>query len=188
MDPSGATSEFAICFLLDRKSTQAVEAIRRTLPASPYRDDTPHVTLLRTRSPALMSDSDLLRDMERLLELSGNLPLTAVVHKPANRFSPLFRVSSLVLLHASPQMRSYRKRVMRTLKANNYSIGWFERLLSLPHISIRLGVPYTKQAEAMTEHNFKPGAQLTFSTWVILRDIKKDGKYLVKEIAAGTQG
>lgn len=184
MNPSGLTSEFSICLTLDPKATQAVHTIRQTLPASPYRDDTPHVTLLRTiKCPTQMNDTDLLQAMDQLLEPSKNLPLTATVYKPANIFSPLFRVSSQVQLSASPEMKSYRKHIMKTLKANGYSLGLFERFAFLPHVSIRLGVPYTKQAKLMTEQNFAPGAILTFNTWIILRDIKKDGKYLVKEIA-----
>jgi len=184
MDQSGLTSEFSICLTLDPKTTQAVEAIRQTLPPSPYRDDTPHVTLLRTiKCPFRMSDTDLLQDVERLLELSKNLPLTTTVHKPANIFSPLFKVSSQVQLNASPEMKSYRKHIMKTLKANKYSIGLFEHLAFLPHISVRLGVPYTKQARLMTEQSFVPETKITFSKWIILRNIEKDGKYLVKEIA-----
>jgi hypothetical protein len=183
VDTNGTTSEFSICLALDPKTTQAVNAIRETLPASPYRDDTPHVTLLRTiKCPSQMSDADLLQDMEKLLGISKNLPLTATVHKPANMFSPLFRTSSQVRLHASPEMKSYRKHIMRTLKANNYSIGAFERLAFLPHISVRLGIAYTKHAKAMTKHSFSPKTKLTFNKWIILRAIKKDGKYLVKEI------
>ena len=178
------TSQFSICLALDPKTTQAVHTIRRTLSASPYRDDTPHVTLLRTiKCPSQMNDTDLLQDMERLLGLSKNLPLAATVHKPATRFSPLFRFSSQVQLYASPEMKSYRKQIMRILKANHYSIGLFEHLAFLPHISIRLGVPYTDPAKAMAERSFSPKTKLTFDTWIILRDIKKDGKYLVKEIA-----
>jgi hypothetical protein len=184
MDQSGMTSEFSICLVLDPKATQAVEAIRQTLPVSPYRNDTPHLTLLRTiKAPSQVSDKDLLQYMEQLLEVSKNLPLTATVQKPANVFSPLFRTSSQIQLRASPEMKSYRKHIMRTLKANNYSVGLFEHLAFLPHISVRLGVPYTESARAMTEQNFCPETKLTFNNWIILRDIKKDGKYLVKEIA-----
>lgn len=180
------TSEFSICLLPDPQTAQTVEVIRETLPASPYRDDTPHVTLLRAiRTPSQMSDTDLLQDMERLLELSKSLPLTATVRKPANRFSPLFGVSSLVLLQASPATKSYRKNIARILKANNYSVGRLECLAFYPHVSIRLGVPYTKHAKAMTERSFSPGTKLAFNKWIILRDIKKDGKYLVKEIRTG---
>ena len=134
-----------------------------------------------------MSDDDLLRDMERLLELSKHLPLTVTVHKPANIFSPLFRVSSQVQLHASPELKSYRKHIMKILKANHYSIGLFEHLAFLPHISICLGVPYTKQARLMTKKSFVPETKITFSKWIILRDIKKEGKYLVKEIAMNSE-
>jgi len=129
-----------------------------------------------------MGDTDLLQDMGRLLELSKNLPLTATVHKLANRFSPLFRVSSLVLLYASPEMRIYRKRIIRILRTNNYSVGLVERLLFLPHISVRLGVPYTKEAKNIAQQRFKPKAKLSFAKWIVLRDVKKDGKYLVKEL------
>lgn len=184
MAQSGLTNEFSICLLLNTKTTRTVQAIRQTLAASPYRDDTPHVTLLRTiKSPTHMGDRDLLEDMERLLQLSARLPLSATVLQPANRFSPLFRVSSLVLLKASPEVKMYRKNIIRVLKANNYSISLFERLIYLPHISIRLGVPYSKQARATTEQSFRPGTQVIFNKWILLRDIKKDGKYLVKEIA-----
>ncbi len=178
------TSEFSICLLPDRQSTKSIEAIRETLPPTPYRDDTPHVTLLRTiKTPTQMSDMDLLQDMERLLKVSKNLPLTATIQRPANIFSPLFRVSSQVQLRASSEMKAYRKHILRTLKANNYSVGLFEHLAFLPHISVRLGIPYTKQARLMTDQSFRPETNLTFSKWIILRDIKKDGKYLVKEIA-----
>jgi len=183
-DPTGLTSSFSICLTLDNETTQAVEAIRQTLPPSPYRDDTPHITLLRTiKTPSPMSDADLLQDMERLLELSKNLPLTATVDKLANRYSPLFSVSSLVILRASPELKTYRKNVLKILRANNHSVGIIERLGFLPHISVRLGVPYTEKAKAMTAQSFSSATELTFSKWIILRDIKKDGKYLVKEIA-----
>jgi hypothetical protein len=184
MDQSGLTSGFSLCLTLDRTTTQAVEVIRETLPASPYRNDTPHVTLVRTiKSPSQTSDSDLLQDMERLLELSKNVPFTAAVHKPATRFSPLFRFSSLVLLQASPEMKAYRRNVMKILRANDYSIGLFERLVFFPHISIRLGVPYTQKAKVRADQTFDPETKIVCNKWIILRDIKKDGKYLVKEIA-----
>lgn len=130
-----------------------------------------------------MSDTDLLQDMERILELSKNLPLTATVDKLANRFSPLFRMSSLVMLQASPELEAYRRSMLKTLKANKYSVGLVERLAYFPHISVRLGVPYSEQARALAEQSFPAKSTLTFSKWIILRDIKKDGKYLVKEIA-----
>jgi len=182
------TSEFSICLLLDAEATRAVEDICQTLPASPYRDDTPHITLLRAiKSPSIASDEALLQEMEKLLELSKNLPLSATVHKSANRFSPLFRwSSSLVLLHPSPEMRAYHKKIIGILQANNYPVS-LERLLFLPHISIRLGIPYTERAKAMTEESFSAGSKLTFSTWIILRDIKKNGTYLVKEVGPDIQ-
>ncbi|HSW91709.1 MAG TPA: 2'-5' RNA ligase family protein [Candidatus Saccharimonadales bacterium] len=183
MEQTGLTNQFSVCLTLDPKAEQAVGAIRETLSASPYRDDTPHITLLRTiKTPTPMSDTDLAQDMERLLGLSKTLPLTAAVHKPANRFSPLFRTSSLIILHASPEMKSYRKHILKILKANNYSVSWYERIVFFPHISIRLGVSYTEEAKAMAAQSFRPGTKLTFNRWIILRDIKKDGQYLVKEI------
>ena len=134
-----------------------------------------------------MGDMDMLQDMERLLKLSKNLPFTVVVHKPANKFTPLYRTSSLVLLQASPEMKLYRKNILRSLKINNYSVDLIERLAFYPHISIRFGVPYTESAKAMTEQSLVPETKLILNRWVILRDIKKDGKYLVKEIALDTQ-
>lgn len=185
MDPSDLTSEFSICLKLDDEATKAVDIIRKTLPLSPYRDDTPHLTLVRTiRTPSPMSDRDLLEDVERLLELSKYLPLTATVRKSANSFDPLFRwFSSQLIIDTPPEIESYRKHVLRTLKASNYSFGLVPRLTFFPHISVRLGIPYTEEARAMAERSFAPGTKLTFNKWIILRDIKKNGKYLVHEVS-----
>jgi hypothetical protein len=184
-DQSGLTSEFSICLKPDDETTRAIETIRGSLPPSPYRDDTPHLTLARTiRTPLAMDDKDLLADMVRLLGLSKGLPLTATVSKPANSFDPLFKwFSSQLIINVSPGIESYRKHILQTLQANNYSIGFVSRLTFFPHISVRLGIPYTKQARAITEQSFAPGTQLTFDKWIILRDIRKDGKYLVREVS-----
>ena len=80
-------------------------------------------------------------------------------------------------------MKAYRKNILGILKTNNYTVSLFERLVFLPHISVRLGVPYTEQAREMTEQTLPRQTKLTFNRWIILRDIKKDGKYLVKEVA-----
>lgn len=187
MNERGLTSEFSICLTPDQKSTQAIEAIRKALPPSPYRDDTPHITLLRTiKTPSPMSDEDLLKNIERVLELSRDLPLTATVRKPANSIDPLFRwFSSQLIIQASPELEACRERILRTLQASNYSVGLVSRLTFFPHISVRLGVPYTDEARALAEQAFAPGTKLTFNKWIILRDIKKDGRYLVKEIYTG---
>lgn len=184
MDQTGLTSEFSICLTLNHEATEAVEAIRQMLAASPYRDDTPHVTLLRTiKTPKPMSDSELAQDMERLLDLSKSLPLTTTVRKPANGVDPLFRwFSSRIVLRASPEIKSYRKRILRTLQTNNYSVGILSRLTFFPHVSVRLGVPYTEKAKAMAQQSFSPETKIILGGWVILRDIKKDGKYLVREV------
>lgn len=185
MEPSGLTRTFSVCLSLNPEVRKTVDDIRQMLPASPYRDDTPHMTLLRTiKSPSRINDADLLRDMKRILEVSKNLPLTAVIQKPANRFSPLFGLSSLVVLTASPEMKAYRKNVIDTLRANNYSVGLVERLSFLPHITVRLGVPFTRKARATAAQGFRAGNRLNFDTWIILRDIKKDGKYLVREVSS----
>jgi hypothetical protein len=182
---NGLTSEFSICLKLDDEATKAVDAIRKALPPSPYRDDTPHLTLVRTiKTPSPMSDNDLLEDMERLLELSKGLPISATVRKPANSFDPLFRwFSSQLIIDTSLEIASYRKHILRTLHASNYSVGIVSRLTFFPHISVRLGIPYTEEARAIAEGSFAPGTKLTFNKWTIMRDIKKNGKYLIKEIA-----
>lgn len=165
-------------------ATRAIEEVRGVLPDSPYRDDTPHLTIMRTiETPTPMSDAELSQDMERLLHASEALPLTATVNKPASSIDPLFRwFSSQLLLRASPEIRLHRERMLRTLRANNYAVGIVSRLTFFPHISVRLGVPYNEQARAMAERSFSPGTELTFNRWIILRDIKKDGNYLVREV------
>ncbi|HSW75239.1 MAG TPA: hypothetical protein VLG16_05230 [Candidatus Saccharimonadales bacterium] len=185
MEQNGLTSEFSICLKLDDEATKAIDAIRKALPPSPYRDDTPHLTLARTiKTPFPMDDKDLLEDIEQLLGLSKDLPLTATVRKPANSFDPLFRwFSSQLAIDAFSEIVPCRKHILRTLHASSYSVGLVSRLTFFPHISVRLGVPYTKEARAMAEQSFAPGSVLTFNKWIILRDIRKDGKYLVREVS-----
>lgn len=184
MDAGGLTSKFSICLKLDNEALKTIDAIRETLPPSPYRDDSPHLTLVRTiGTPSLMNDGELLEAMERLLELSKELPLSATIRKPANSIDPLFRwFSSQIILDATPEIRSSRNRILQTLKTNQYSIGLVSRLTFFPHISIRLGVPYTDEARVIAKQSFAPGTKLTFDKWIILRDIKKSGKYLVREL------
>jgi hypothetical protein len=121
--------------------------------------------------------------MDDLLKLSKSLPFTVKVRKPANRSNSLYRPSSLLLLHASPEMKAYRKNIMKILKENGYSISFLETKLFMPHITVRLGVPYSKSTKTMIQQSFEVGKDISLSKWVIFRIIKKDGKRLVKEIS-----
>jgi hypothetical protein len=178
------TTEFSICLIPDIKTTQSIINIRQSLPSSPFRDDTPHMTLLRLiRSKLPMSDNELLKDIDKLLSLSKNLPLTATARRPANGFSPLYKLSSGFLIRVSPEMKAFRKRAIRVLKQNGYSIGFIGKELFLPHITVRLGIPFTKSTKVMIKHRFEVEENITFSKWSVLKVINKDNNRLMKELS-----
>ena len=178
------TNEFSLCLIPDTVTTESILAARKELPPSPYRDDVPHITLLKMIKTATpLSDDELLRAMDTLLELSKNMPLHASVYKPANRSNMLYSLSSLLLLQASPAMKAYRKNIIKILRRNGYTVGFAETRLFMPHITVRLGVPYSRPVKALIKQRFAQETTIRFNRWVIFRIVYKDGKRLVKELS-----
>jgi 2'-5' RNA ligase len=183
MNKNGLTSEFGICLVPDASTVESIYDIRLLLPSSPYRDDPPHLTLLRAiNCPREMSDSDLLQDVESRLNLTDALPLQATITKIGNGFSPLHKNISALFFQASPAMSSYRKQAIKSLKAGGYKLGILGSKLFIPHISVRLGVPFTQQARVAAEQHFKKGDVTNFSKWVLFRILYDNNSRLIREI------
>ncbi|HEX8226300.1 MAG TPA: 2'-5' RNA ligase family protein [Candidatus Saccharimonadales bacterium] len=183
MSKHGMTNEFGLCLLPDESIVEAVNSIRQLLPASPYRDDPPHVTLLRAITTLHdMDDDTLLQRVDELLHLTATLPLEATVRKPSNAFSPIYRLSSTILFRPSSDMKTCRKSVIDTLRNDGYTLGRSATAAFIPHFSVRLGVPYDDTARAMAEQLFTKDSVVTLSRWVIYRVFYEDGNRLVKEI------
>lgn len=178
------TREFSICLLPDQATADKILQLRAEMPTSPYRDDTPHVTLLRgVVSPTDVNDEQLLHTLESFLEPDSNLPANFQVKKIANRSSHLYSSSSLVILQAGKQVKSYRKKVIRTLKQNGYTIPLLDRAIYIPHLTIRLGVPVKDQTRKTAAQLFPHGSDATCGSWMVLRLTAAEPTRLMREIS-----
>ncbi len=179
------TAEFGICLQPNLEIVQAVETLRRDMPASPHRDDTPHLTLQRTiRSPEMVDDDTLCRQVETALDPLRTLPVTATAGKVTTRFSPLYGPSSVLLVRPSPELRDLRSDVTRRLRAAGYTVGLLERLISMPHISVRLGVP----SSCIDRPPHLCGQPIAFDNWAVFRVLSQGKRRSVRELWAPNDG
>ncbi len=156
--------------------------LRSKLPASPYRDDVPHITLLRGVSSAgEMSDEALVHDMRSLLAISNHLPLYATARQIVNKSDELYRSSSVVPLDASDDLLAYRTRITTTLAKHHYAIEAQELTEYAPHITIRLGVPLEGSNYKLAQKLFE-GEAISFDQWFLFRLVLIDGKRAMHEV------
>ena len=176
------TREFSICLLPADDVANDIQALRQDLPASPYRDDIPHITLLRgITSNADMSDEELAQDVESVLSISERLPLGATVQSIANKSNQFYTDTGVVLMKALPELLAFRQKVADLLAQHGYSIESQELHTYIPHITIRLGVPLEgamlQQAEALFS-----GRAIAFSHWVLFRLVMEDGERMMRQV------
>ncbi len=175
------TKEFGICLLPDTVTTQRVLGLRKKLPASPYRDDRPHITLLRgITSPQQFSDVELFHNIKRILNLSNSLPLIATAQDVVNISNQFYSASCVILLQSS-KLLNIRRVAAKKLNQNGYSIEKQELKTYTPHITIRLGVPLAGEILTTAQATFI-GNDIIFSKWILFRLIIKDDARKAHEI------
>lgn len=166
-------NEFSICLALDATTEDKVLAIREKLPASPFRDDPPHLTLLRgLTSPTSMSDEELMRDLERLLHLEQHLPLNVKANRIMNARSPKYPPTSFVSVSIPPELAKLRKYIISTLDKAGYAVEKKERLIYIPHITLRLAVKANGAIKERAETAFQKDSDISLPNWFALRHVK----------------
>ena len=176
------TQEFSICLIPTDDIIDEVESLRHELPKSPYRDDIPHITLLRGISSSReMSDQALLEDIDSLLAISDKLPLQSTVTGIANKSGKFYSTTSGLILHPSDELLSYRANVADKLSENDYTIEAEELLEYMPHITIRLGVPIEGDKYKRAQELFEAKV-ISFNHWVLFRLVLVDGKRTMHEV------
>ena len=174
--------EFSICLLPTEGVVNNVQALRQELPGSPYRDDMPHITLLRGISSAEQTfDEVLIHHVSSLVNPSDHLPLQATVRQVANKDNQFYSSSGLIILDASKELLAYRANVATVLRENNYTIEPQELGEYTPHITIRLGVPLEGRNKERAQDLFE-NRLITFSQWLIFRLVFIDGKRTMHEV------
>jgi len=176
------TCEFSICLLPNEEITSDVNSLREELPKSPYRDDIPHITLLRgiTANDDL-SDDALVQKIDSTLAISNKLPLDGSVHTIANASNQFYSSSSGIILRASPELLEFRKQAAAQLEMRGFSVEAQELAFFVPHITIRLGVPLTGDSLSKAEALFS-GRKVTFSHWLLFRLVKQNDNRIMHEV------
>lgn len=177
------TTEFSICLLADDATAGGIQELRDTLPPSPYRDDTPHITLLRGISAsAILEDDQLLGDVDAKLHLCERLPLTATVTEIANKSNQFYTATGLLLLEASPELVDLRRNAATQLQTAGYSIEVQELAQYMPHVTVRLGIPLEVNELQHAQRLFPVGHEISFGSWALFRLVKEGDRRQMREI------
>ena len=162
-------NQFSIIVHLDRKTNEDIEHIRKLLPASPYRDDEPHVTILHDiRAPGRMTNHELLDSIEPSLNRILKLRSHAKVHGITNMAGGHYKTASAIVLTSSPELQSEHSKLATNLLAMGFKLGK-EAEFYKPHVTIRLGVPLTDMAQTETQRLFPKGRDIRLAGWAVLR-------------------
>jgi|GEM_PF-639744 len=182
MSEQKLTREFSICLLPTENVATDIETIRNSLPDSPYRDDIPHITLLRgITAHTDLSDDALAQALESILSPEDNLPLEGNVVGIANKSNQFYSSTGLLLLEASPRLTDFRKQVADRLKRHNYDVEAQELANFMPHITIRLGIALEGASLHDAEELFRDRS-ITFSDWLLFRLIEEGDKRIMHQV------
>jgi len=173
------TREFSICLLPTDDVITDIEALRVRLPDSPYRDDVPHITLLRgISSGADMSDEALADDIGMTLSLSSRLPLSGTVKLIDNKSNQFYTDTGVVILESSKELLDFRKDAVNRLLERDYTVEAQELSTYTPHVTVRLGVPLQGRFMDETKLRFDDRI-IRFNSWLLFRLVLQDDKRLM---------
>lgn len=174
--------EFSICLLPTDDVIKDIETLRATLPDSPYRDDIPHITLLRgISSNTDISDEALADDIGSTLSLSSRLPLMCTVKSIDNKSSQLYTSTGAVVLESSLDLLELRKDAVQRLMERGYTVEPQELDIYTPHVTVRLGVPLQDKAMTETKMMFN-NRTVSFSGWLMFRLVLQNKKRLMHAV------
>lgn len=175
-------NEFSISLLPDDLVIEQIIAMRDMLPPSPYRDDTPHITLLRgiSTSPNL-SDRELLDGIKDVIRIETMLPLELKVKDVTNKSNQFYSESGLILVEPSDELLALRRETILSLSAAGYEIESSEVSSYTPHITIRLGVKLEGPILDKTIGLFQ-NKSIRFNKWSLFRLVLKDGSRQIREL------
>jgi len=177
-------NEFSICLIPDDQVIEQIKALRHKLPPSPYRDDTPHITLLRgITSSEDLPDKELLNSITQVAQLERTLPLDVRVKTVTNMSNQFYSESGLLILESPRELLTLRSAVINSLSKLGYEIEKNEVDSYSPHMTVRLGVKLEGSVLDQAINLFQEKS-IQFSKWSLFRLIVKDGSRHIHELEA----
>ena len=122
-----------------------------------------------------MSDEELMHDLDRLLHLQQHLPLKVTAKRILNAPSPKYPPTSFVSVSTPPELVKLRKHIIATLEKAGYVVEKKEKLLYIPHVTLRLAVKVNGDAKHQAELAFTKNSDIGLPGWFVLR-LEKDSK------------
>ncbi|MDB5175151.1 MAG: hypothetical protein JWM81_9 [Candidatus Saccharibacteria bacterium] len=163
------TQEFSLCLFPEADWSNKLLAFRSQLADSPYRDDPPHMTLLRgITAPMPLDDTELIQAIQSITRIESTLPMVATVSDVANKSNHLYSSSSGLLLEPEAALTVFRRRLTSSLQEHGFFIEQAELDSFLAHITIRLGVPLHGELLAHAKDKFV-GTTVNLTSWAIFR-------------------
>jgi 2'-5' RNA ligase len=177
------TNEFAVVLVCDSATRDVIAAIRRDLPVSPYYESIPHITLLRgIRSATHISDEQLVNGVRELLDVNQLRQVRFAPKKVVNRFNHIYKTTAAIGVQVPRKLRLLRNQFMRALRDNGFRVEPIEKLVYVPHLTIRLGVTLRGPAKAQAEGRLRQIGTIGCGAIAILRICRQDGERAVRMV------
>jgi hypothetical protein len=169
------TDEFSIIAPLYQQPSDEVEKLRQKLPKSQYPEERPHITLLESvHTPRRVSDKQIYMSLKPALDL--------ILDRETNADTDNYGKSSLIDLMSSKELDNIRGCLMAAVEKEDFIINKTGLSAFHPHVTVRLGVPFTEEVAGEAKQLFPPGKKILFSGWILNRLVINKGRRLFYEV------
>ena len=166
-------TEFSIILCVDETTAEIVVDFRELLPKTPFRDDPPHVTLIRVVSlPESMSDDELLSFMRP--KLNFQVPLKISFKKVADHPSEKYGTTTVLEYKVAPELIEFRKSLIKTLRSEFCIIPKEVADDYSPHMTLILGKTLDSNSKKEAAEIFSKTSGVYFTQWKLLRYEEND--------------
>ncbi|HEU5004827.1 MAG TPA: hypothetical protein VFT49_01945 [Candidatus Saccharimonadales bacterium] len=161
--------EFSVILHLDEQASRDLERVRQLMPASPYRDDPPHVTLLQGIHPSVtMSDEEILRAitpaLNRLIKPEAHVRVSYL----SNLTGGPYKITSAIVMAMSSVLGREHISLLAHLRGGGFGLS-SNAMFYYPHASVRLGVPFDARSLELASELFPKGRGIELVSWEVLR-------------------
>jgi len=167
------TTDFSIILCVDEVTAGVVEGFRKNLPKTPFRDDPPHVTLIRVVSiPKAMSDEELVIFMRP--KLNFQVPLHVCFEKVTDHPSEKYGTTTVLEYKVASELIEFRKSLIKALQSESCTIPKAVAEIYRPHMTLILGKTLDSDSKKEATEIFTRNSDVHFTQWKLLRYDEND--------------